>query len=144
MKSAFLVDRQLLAGNATKNFGRRTDMDDRLRRERSERAKEPFGALDVSVYCVERRGEGGLRVALGGKVKHIVRSRGLNAILYRHRVTQISVMKLDPVAGIDAVEMGGNVVQRASPADHAVNFPAGIIKKVIEQVRANHSSHARD
>ena len=132
MKRAFLVDRQFLARNAAKNLGRGADVDHRLGREAPERPKEPLGALDVGVQRVQRRRERGLRVALGRKMKHIVRPRGLDTILDRHRVAQVGIVKLDPAASVNVVEMAGNIVEGASPAKHAVNFPVGLLKKIVQ------------
>jgi hypothetical protein len=80
-------------------------MDDRLGREAPQGAKDPLRALDVGVQRVERRGEGGLRIALRREVKYVIRARRLDAILNCHRVSQVGIMKLNSAAGIDIVKM---------------------------------------
>ena len=99
-----------------------------------EGAEKPLGALDVGIQRVERRGEGGLRIALSGQVKHIIGSAGLDAILDRHRIPQIGIMKLDPAAGVNVIKMTGDVIQRTPPAKHAVDFPICMPEKVIQEM----------
>ena len=76
-------------------------MDDRLGREAPQGAEEPLRALDVGVQRVERRGEGGLRIALRREVKYVIGARGLDAILNRHRVPQVGIVKLNSAASVD-------------------------------------------
>ena len=61
-------------------------------------------------------------------------SAGLDAILDRHRIPQIGIMKLDPAAGVDVIKMTGDVIQRAPPAKHAVDFPICMPEKVIQEM----------
>ena len=65
-------------------------------------AEQPFGALDVGVERVERRGERCLRIALRGEMEDVVGLRRLHAILHRHRVAQVRVVELDPTPCVDA------------------------------------------
>jgi hypothetical protein len=43
-------------------------------------------------------------------------------------------MKLDPAAGVDVIEVTGDVIQRAPPAQHAVDVPIRVPEKVIQEV----------
>jgi len=85
-----------------------------------------------------------LGIALRRQVKYIIGTGGLYAILDRHRVSQVGIMKLNSAAGVDIIKMTRNIIQGTSPTKHAMDFPIGMLEKVIQEMRADHSCYARD
>jgi ribosomal protein L44E len=53
-------------------------------------------------------------------------------------------MKLNSTAGVDIIKMPRNIIQRTSPTKHTVDFPVRVLKKVVQEMRADHSRYARD